>query len=420
MIALLVSLAVAFMLTILGTPLLIRILERNNIGQQIRDDGPFAHPHVQKAGTPTMGGIAIVGATLVAYLVAHIRTEQLRFARAGITLMALIVGMAIVGLIDDYLGVRKARNMGLRKRGKTAGELIVAGGFALLALQYLSVSTDLSFTRSLDLNLGSGLWFVLAVAVIYGSTNGVNFADGLDGLAAGSAAMVFAAFVIITFWQFRHPGIYHVVPAASLDLAVISAALFGACAGFLWWNAAPAKVFMGDVGALALGGAMGGLALLTHTVLLLPILGGLYVFETLSVIAQVVSFRLFHRRVLRMAPIHHHFEVGRVAGVHGDRAVLAARRAARRGRARHLLRRLHQHPRGDRLMRVLVIGLGATGDAAVAWAIAAHHEVVVLEDQPGGAAYRERARRAVDAGAELLEAPDPELDGDPRRRRPIS
>ena len=106
--------------------------------------------------------------------------------------------------------------------------------------------------------------------MIYGSTNGVNFADGLDGLAAGSAAMVFAAFVIITFWQFRHPGIYHVIPAASLDLAVISAALFGACAGFLWWNAAPAKVFMGDVGTLALGGAMGGLALLTHTILLLP------------------------------------------------------------------------------------------------------------------------------------------------------
>jgi phospho-N-acetylmuramoyl-pentapeptide-transferase len=309
-IALLVSLGVAFMLSILGTPLLIRILARNNIGQQIRDDGPFAHPHVQKAGTPTMGGIAIVGATLVAYLVAHIRTEQLRFARAGITLMALIIGMAIVGLVDDYLGVRKARNLGLRKRGKTAGELIVAGGFALLALQYLSVSTDLSFTRSLDLNMGSTVWFILAVAVIYGSTNGVNFADGLDGLAAGSAAMVFAAFVIITFWQFRHPGIYHVIPAASLDLAVISAALFGACAGFLWWNAAPAKVFMGDVGALALGGAMGGLALLTHTILLLPILGGLYVFETLSVIAQVVSFRLFHRRVLRMAPIHHHFEVG--------------------------------------------------------------------------------------------------------------
>jgi phospho-N-acetylmuramoyl-pentapeptide-transferase len=309
-IAMLVASAVAFMLCILGTPLLIRILERNNIGQQIRDDGPFTHPHAEKAGTPTMGGLAIVGATLVAYLVAHIRTEQIRFARAGITLMALIVGMAVVGFVDDYLGVRKARNLGLRKRGKTAGELIVAGGFALLALQYLDVSTDLSFTRSLDLDLGAGLWFVLALAVIYASTNGVNLADGADGLAAGSAAMVFAAFVIITFWQFRHPGIYDVAPAASLDLAVISAALFGSCAAFLWWNAAPARVFMGDVGALALGGAMGGLALLTQTILLLPILGGLYVVEWLSVLAQVFSFRVFGKRVLRMAPIHHHFEVG--------------------------------------------------------------------------------------------------------------
>jgi phospho-N-acetylmuramoyl-pentapeptide-transferase len=309
-IAMLVGMAVAFMLSILGTPLLIRILRQRGFGQQIRDDGPFAHPHEEKAGTPVMGGIAIVGSALVAYLVAHVRTETIRFARAGITLMALVIGMAIVGFIDDYLGVRRARNLGLRKRGKTAGELIVAAGFALLALQYLDVSTDLSFTRSLDLDLGSVLWFALAIAVIYGSTNGVNFADGLDGLAAGSAAMVFGAFVIITFWQFRHPGVYHVAPAAALDLAVISAALFGACAGFLWWNAAPARIFMGDVGALALGGAMGGLALLTHTVLLLPILGGLYVVETLSVIAQVISFRVYHRRVLRMAPIHHHFEVG--------------------------------------------------------------------------------------------------------------
>jgi len=310
MIALLVGMAVAFVLSILGTPLLIRLLRQRGIGQQIRDDGPFAHPHEEKSGTPIMGGIAIVGSAFVAYLVAHVRTETIRFARAGITLMALIIGMAIVGFIDDYLGVRRARNLGLRKRGKTAGELVVAAGFALLALEYLDVSTDLSFTRSLDLDLGPVLWFALAIAVIYGSTNGVNFADGADGLAAGSAAMVFAAFVIITFWQFRHPSVYHVAPAAALDLAVISAALFGACAGFLWWNAAPAQVFMGDVGSLALGAAMAGLALLTQTILLLPILGGLYVVETLSVIAQVISFRIFHRRVLRMAPIHHHFEVG--------------------------------------------------------------------------------------------------------------
>ena len=310
MIALLVAVGIAFMLSILGTPLLIRILTRKGIGQLIRDDGPFAHPHVEKAGTPTMGGIAIVGSALVAYLVAHIRTEQIKFAQAGIALMALIVGMAVLGFIDDYLGVRRARNLGLRKRGKTAGELIVGGGFALLALNYVNVSTELSFTRNLDLELGTGLWFVMAVAVIYGSTNGVNFADGLDGLAAGSAAMVFAAFVIIAFWQFRHPGVYDILPAASLDLAVVAGAMLGACAGFLWWNAAPARVFMGDVGALAIGGAMAGLALLTHTVLLLPILGGLYVVEFMSVIVQVVSFRVFHRRALRMAPIHHHFEVG--------------------------------------------------------------------------------------------------------------
>jgi phospho-N-acetylmuramoyl-pentapeptide-transferase len=310
MIALLVALGVAFMLSILGTPLLIRILARKGIGQQIRDDGPFAHPHVAKAGTPTMGGIAIVASAVIAYLVAHIRTEQIRFARAGVTLMALIVGMAIVGFVDDYLGVRKARNMGLRKRGKTAGELLVAAGFALLALQYLNVSTHLSFTRVIDFDLGTAGWFVMAILVIYASSNGVNLADGLDGLAAGTAAMVFAAFVVIAFWQFRHPGIYQVLPAASLDLAVISAAMFGACVGFLWWNAAPARVFMGDVGSLALGAAMAGLALFTQTILLLPILGGIYVIETLSVIAQVVSFRLFHRRVLRMAPIHHHFEVG--------------------------------------------------------------------------------------------------------------
>jgi phospho-N-acetylmuramoyl-pentapeptide-transferase len=309
-IALLVGMAVAFFLSILGTPLIIRILRSRGIGQQIRDDGPFAHPHVQKAGTPTMGGIAIVGSAVIGYMVAHVRTEQIRFARAGVTLVALIIVMAMVGFVDDYLGVRRGRNLGLRKRGKTGGQLLVGTGFALLALNWVDVSTSLSFTRTLDLHLASGLWFVVAVIFVYGFSNAVNITDGMDGLAAGSAAMVFGAFVIIAFWQFRHPGIYGTLPAGSLDLAVVSAALMGACLGFLWWNAAPARVFMGDVGSLALGAAMAGLALLTQTILLLPILGGLYVFETLSVIAQVVSYRVFHRRVLRMAPIHHHFEVG--------------------------------------------------------------------------------------------------------------
>ena len=312
MIALLAAAATAFVLSVLGTPFLIRILRRHEIGQLIRDDAPFAHPHVAKAGTPTMGGIAIIVSAFLGYVVAHVRTEQIKFARAGVTLLGLVLGLAAVGFVDDYLGVRKRRNLGLRKRGKTSGQALVASAFALLALNWVNTSTHLSFTRVLDLDLGNYLWFVLAVLVIMGSANGVNLTDGMDGLAAGSATLVFAAFVIIAFWQFRHPTVYggRGSGAAALDLAVVSAALMGACAGFLWWNAAPARIFMGDTGSLALGGAMAALALLTNTMLLLPILGGLYVVETLSVIAQVVSFRLFRRRVLRMAPIHHHFEVG--------------------------------------------------------------------------------------------------------------
>jgi len=308
-IALLIATAIAFGSTVLGTPFLIRVLRKRGIGQLIRDDGPFVHPHAQKAGTPTMGGIAIIAGATLGYLVAHVRTEQLKFARTGLTLMFVVLGLAAVGFVDDYLGVRRGRNLGLRKRGKTTGQVLVASGFALLALEWAHVSTKLSFTRALDLDFGMWLWFALAVVVIYGTSNAVNLTDGMDGLAAGSATLVFAAFMVIAFWQFRHPLQYGVEPASAVDLAIVAGALAGACAGFLWWNAAPARIFMGDTGSLALGGAMAGLALLNQTILLLPILGGLYVIETLSVMAQVISFRGFGRRVLLMAPIHHHFEV---------------------------------------------------------------------------------------------------------------
>jgi len=309
MIALLIAGSVAFGIAVLGTPLLIRVLRARGIGQLIRDDGPFTHPHAGKAGTPTMGGIAIIGGVILGYLAAHVRTEQLKFARTGLTLMFLVVGLAIVGFVDDYLAVRRGRNLGLRKRGKTGGQVLVGAGFALLALYWVDASTELSFTRMLDLDLGMWLWFAFAVIVVYASSNGVNITDGMDGLAAGSATFVFAAFTVICFWQFRHPFVYAVEPASANDLAVVAAAFTGACGGFLWWNAAPARIFMGDTGSLAIGGAMAGLALLSYTALLLPILGGLYVIETASVIAQVISFRGFGRRVLRMAPIHHHFEV---------------------------------------------------------------------------------------------------------------
>ena len=193
----------------------------------------------------------------------------------------------------------------------------------------MNVSTNLSFTRNLDLDMGSWLWFAMAIVVIYGSTNGVNLTDGIDGLAAGSATLVFVAFMIIAFWQFRHPGVYEIIPAAALDLAVIvgrdaRAHARGSCGG----TPRPARVFMGDTGSLAIGGAMAGLALLTHTVLLLPILGGLYVVETLSVIAQVVSFRGVPPAGAAHGADPPPLRGRRLARVHRDRALLAVRRAS--------------------------------------------------------------------------------------------
>jgi phospho-N-acetylmuramoyl-pentapeptide-transferase len=191
----------------------------------------------------------------------------------------------------------------------------VAVLFALALVRFTDISTELSFIRDTGLDLGP-VFFVWVFIMLAGTANGVNLTDGLDGLASGSSAMVFAAYVIVAFWQFRHAcsllpadGCYGVGVASSLDLAILSAAVLGAVAGFLWWNAAPARIFMGDTGSLAIGGMVAALAIATHTQLLLLVLGGLFVLETASVILQVVSFRLFKRRLFRMAPIHHHFEV---------------------------------------------------------------------------------------------------------------
>jgi phospho-N-acetylmuramoyl-pentapeptide-transferase len=310
MIAMLMAAGAAFVVTIFFTPLLIRWLRARGIGQQIRDDGPIEHPHSAKAGTPTMGGIAIVVATIIGYLFAHVRRSSIAFATPGWALLALITGLGLVGFIDDYLGVRAGRNMGLRKRGKTLGIVVIAAAFAWLAVHFVHTDTHLSFTQPLNADLGKLGLFLWVILVVYASANAVNLTDGLDGLAAGSSALTFAAFMIIAFTEFRHPDIYGVVSAQALDQAVIAAAMFGACAGFLWWNAAPARIFMGDTGSLAIGGAMAGLALLTRTHLLLLLLAGLPLIETLSVILQIVAYRGFRRRVLRMAPIHHHFEVG--------------------------------------------------------------------------------------------------------------
>ncbi|HET7489095.1 MAG TPA: phospho-N-acetylmuramoyl-pentapeptide-transferase [Acidimicrobiales bacterium] len=306
MINLLIAGGVAMILALVGTPVLIGWLHANGIGQQIRDDGPAGH--FTKAGTPTMGGLMIVGAALGGYLAGHLRGGTI-FTRAGILVALATVGAAAVGLTDDWIKVRHQRSLGLNKRAKVAGQLLVAGAFGVLAVNWAHVNTALSFTRwdSTEIVLSKALYVVWAILLIVATSNAVNLTDGLDGLVAGSATFAFSAFALFGFWQFRHFGVYHVPQA--LDLAVLAVALTGACTGFLWWNCAPARIFMGDTGSLAIGAAMAGLALVMNVHLLLPVVGGLYVLVALSVIVQVASFRLFHRRILRMAPVHHHFEL---------------------------------------------------------------------------------------------------------------
>ncbi|HVT76567.1 MAG TPA: phospho-N-acetylmuramoyl-pentapeptide-transferase [Acidimicrobiales bacterium] len=307
MVALLIAGAVSLAVPLLGMPLFIRALAARGIGQPIQEE--LLEMHAHKQGTPTMGGVMIVAGAAAGYAVAHVR-EGTIFTWGGLLTMAVVIGAAFVGFLDDFIKVRNDRNLGLRARTKMVGLLIVAVTFAVLAIRVADVHTTLSFVsyNRPGWHLGRIGWVALAVFMIAGTTNGVNLADGFDGLAAGSAAVCFAAFVVIGFWEFRHVGYYHVTQA--LDLALVAASMMGACTGFLWWNAAPAKIFMGDVGALGIGAGLGSLALMTSTQLLLPLIGALYVIESLSVMLQVTGYKLTKKRIFRMAPIHHHFDLG--------------------------------------------------------------------------------------------------------------
>jgi phospho-N-acetylmuramoyl-pentapeptide-transferase len=286
------------------TPLLINWLVSRGIGQQIREDGP--ERHLTKAGTPTMGGVALIGAAIAGWLVSHVEAT---FTTRGIVAITTVAAAAAIGLADDWIKVNRQRSLGLNARAKAGAQVVVALGFSIAAVTWLKVDTHLSFTRynSIGINLGKVGWVIFAVIVIVGCANAVNLTDGLDGLAAGSSTFSFAAFTVIGFYQFRHFNLYR--NPAPLDEAAMATALIGGCAGFLWFNAAPARIFMGDTGSLGIGTAVGVIALLENVDLLLPIIGGLFVLETLSVMTQVASFRLFRRRVFRMAPIHHHFEL---------------------------------------------------------------------------------------------------------------
>ena len=304
MIGLLLAAGTSLFIALVGTRFLIDWLRNRAIGQPIHEDVPSGH--TTKAGTPTMGGVVIVVGAFVGYLLAHLR-EGVIFTRSGILTILAITGAGVVGLFDDWVKVSRERNLGLSKRAKMAGLLSVAIGFAVLTAIHAPVHFTLSITRfDNGVDIGRWAWVVLTIFLILATTNAVNLTDGLDGLAAGSAAFGFIAYVVIGFWALTHPA--YELPHA-FDLAVVAAAMLGSCTGFLWWNAAPARIFMGDTGSLAIGSGLACLAALTATPLLLPIVGGLFVFETMSVILQVSTFRLTGKRLFRIAPIHHHFEM---------------------------------------------------------------------------------------------------------------
>ncbi|MCB5179377.1 phospho-N-acetylmuramoyl-pentapeptide-transferase [Streptomyces antimicrobicus] len=312
---------IGMFLTVIGTPLLIKLLARKGYGQFIRDDGPRGH--LGKKGTPTMGGISFILATLIAYALTKVLTGS-EPSFSGLLVLFLMAGMGLVGFLDDYIKIVKQRSLGLRAKAKMAGQLIVGVAFAVLALQFKDIrgntpaSTKLSFVTDFGWSIGPVLFVVWALFMILAMSNGVNLTDGLDGLATGASVMVFGAYTFIGVWQFQESCANAATltnPAACfevrdpLDLAVVASALMGACFGFLWWNTSPAKIFMGDTGSLALGGALAGLAICSRTELLLALLGGLFVLITMSVVIQVGSFRLTGKRVFRMAPLQHHFEL---------------------------------------------------------------------------------------------------------------
>ena len=310
--------AFALIFSIFGTRVLIGALARKGYGQIIREDGPSSH-HI-KHGTPTMGGIIFILAAILGYLFAHLVTGNAVTASA-LLVIGLVVALGFIGFLDDWLKVSRQNSRGLPGRYKLLGQAIFAGVFGYLGLQFADqdsltpISEYLSGVRETAIYLGPALVVIFIIVMVMSASNGVNLTDGLDGLATGASIMTFLAFVLIGVWEFGQScalnataGCYAV--RDPLDLAVLAAAFAGGCTGFLWWNTPPAKIFMGDTGSLALGGAIAGLAATLRVELLLIPLGGLFVIITMSVLIQTGYFKLSGgKRVFKMAPLHHHFEL---------------------------------------------------------------------------------------------------------------
>lgn len=314
----LVSGALALIFSLFGTPLLIKALARRGYGQIIRDDGPTTH-HV-KRGTPTMGGIIIIFAAAFSYLITHGLIGKAMSASA-LLILALVAALGLVGFLDDYLKVAKQRSLGLNAKQKLMGQALAAIGFGYAGLQFpdqyghTPISLHISFVRDTRFTLPAVLVVLFIAVMVMGTSNGVNLTDGLDGLATGASVLTFLAMILIGVWEFGQSCTIVTTGACytardPLDLAVLAAAFAGACTGFLWWNASPAKIFMGDTGSLALGGAIAGLAASLRIEFLLIPLGALFVIITMSVVIQTGYFKLSGgKRVFRMAPLQHHFEL---------------------------------------------------------------------------------------------------------------
>ncbi len=324
--------AIALCISLFLTPAFIWAFKRLQWGQFIRDDGPQSH-HT-KRGTPTMGGLVILFAAVVGYFVAKLVNGEIP-SMSALLVIFMMLGLGAVGFIDDFLKVRKQQSLGLTGWAKIAGQGVVAVVFAIFALQFPNdrgltpASTQISLFRDLPIDLffwgstiGMGLFIAWIYFLVASTSNGVNIADGLDGLATGSVIMAIGAYVVIGFWQFNQScrtavenieACYEV--RDPLDLAVIAAAIVGACVGFLWYNTSPAQLFMGDTGSLGLGGALAALAVLSRTELLLVLIGGIFVIVTGSVIIQRGYFKFTKwrtgvgKRVFKMSPLHHHFEL---------------------------------------------------------------------------------------------------------------
>jgi phospho-N-acetylmuramoyl-pentapeptide-transferase len=330
--ALLIGGGIAMMFTLFLTPLFIRLFNAIGWGQFIRDDGPESH-HA-KRGTPTMGGIVFILGAIVGYFGGHIIAPQ-EFTAVAFLVIFMMVGLGLVGFIDDFLKTRRQRSLGLGGWAKIAGQVIVASVFAVLTVFWTRDENGLtpgslaiSAVRDIPwLNLlvfGSVIAVIVYVVwvniIVVSASNGVNVADGLDGLATGAAIIATAAYIFIGFWQYNQSCFSGGADAADmyrcyevrdpLDLAVVAAAIAGSLVGFLWWNTSPAHIFMGDTGSLGLGGAIAALAILSRTELLLALIGGLFLIVTGSVIVQRAYFKLTKgKRIFLMSPLHHHFEL---------------------------------------------------------------------------------------------------------------